>query len=481
MIAAVVVALLQDGVGQGAGSRGVAVTVSIDARRPRAPVREAFLGLSFELSALHQVAQYADVGNLVTLLRTLGPGVLRFGGVAADTRTAWTDRATPRPAWASGTIEPSDLRQLARLAARSGWRVLLTIGLVHYDPRAAAREAGAAKAALGAWLAGIELGNEPDAYARHGLRTRAWSFARYSREVVAYRRAIARTAPGIPLAGPDVSGSRVFERWGPSEVRRLHPALLTGHHYPLGCHQVPAPTVARLLSPSIRRLEDLSLARYVSVSRVSAIPFRVDETNSVSCGGRDGISDTFASALWALDYIAHTMAAGAAGMNFHGNPANCQGYSPVCAPTAARLAGGELTAQPEWYALLFARALIGDRPLKSVVSSSARANLDVTTLLAPDGALHVVIVDDDPPGSRAALVSVHVGRGFGAGRMLSLTAPSPAAAAGVGLGGQSVQSDGFWRQPAALPGSANRGGVIRVAVSPTSAMLLTVPARAGAR
>ena len=34
---------------------------------------------------------------------------------------------------------------------------MLTIGLAHYDPSAAAREASAAKAALGRWLVGIEL------------------------------------------------------------------------------------------------------------------------------------------------------------------------------------------------------------------------------------------------------------------------------------------------------------------------------------
>ena len=206
----------------------------------------------------------------------------------------------------------------------------------------------------------------------------------------------------------------------------------------------------------------------------------MDETNSVSCGGRTGISDTFASALWALDYIARTMSAGVAGINFHGNPANCHGYSPLCAATPERLASGALSAQPEWYALLLARALIGSRPVRSVVRYSERANVDVATFLAPDGALRVVIVDDDPPGSRAALVSLHVGRGFAAGRILSLTAPSPAAHTGVELGGRPVDGAGSWHEPRSLPQAANRGGVISVAISPTSAALLTVPVRAGA-
>jgi len=71
------------------------VTVGVDRTRPGPAVPPDFLGLSFEMSSLPQMARYADRGNLVTLLRSLGPGVLRFGGVSADTRIAWTDARTP--------------------------------------------------------------------------------------------------------------------------------------------------------------------------------------------------------------------------------------------------------------------------------------------------------------------------------------------------------------------------------------------------
>jgi hypothetical protein len=143
------------------------------------------------------------------------------------------------------------------------------------------------------------LGNEPNAYALHGLRSEPWTFVQYDEQVAAYRSAIEAAAPGIALAGPDVSGSSAFESWGVGEVVDQTPALLTGHHYPLGCEQTPAPTIARLLSPQIRRLEVSSLERYMSVANASELPFRLDETNTVSCGGLEGISDTFASALWA--------------------------------------------------------------------------------------------------------------------------------------------------------------------------------------
>jgi hypothetical protein len=477
-IASVAVALLVVhlllGVNRRAEHGPVRVAVWIDVRHPGAPVPQRFLGLSFELSSLGQIARYADSGNLATLLRSLGPGVLRFGGASADTQAAWTDPVTPRPAWASVVLEIGELRKLRKLAARSGWRVLLTIGLIHYDPRAAAREARAAKAALGPWLAGIEVGNEPNTYARHHFRPLPWTYSQYDAQVASYRRAIARVAPGIPFAGPDVSGSNAFARWGPSEAIKEKPALLTGHHYPLGCHDTPAPTIARLLSGRVRRLERNSLASYMSVSRASAIPLRLDETNTVSCGGKAGISNTFASALWAVDYITQTMVGDAAGINLQGNPANCRGYSPLCATTPARLARGALSAQPEWYALLLTKALIGDRPLRTTVASPERPNVAVMTLLADDGSLHFVIVDDDPPGASAAAVSLRVGRTFRSARILPLTAPSPGASSGIELGGRAVARDGSWREPTRLRQIAAQGGVIALTVPPSSAALVTV-------
>ena len=450
--------------------------VAIEPGRPGAAVPRDFLGLSFELSSAGQLAEYANRGDLITLLRSLGPGVLRLGGVSADTRVAWTDRLTPRPAWASGVLDEADLRGLRKLAAASGWRVLLTIGLAHYAPRVAAREAAAAAATLGPWLAGIEVGNEPDSYGHHGLRALPWTAADYETQVSAYRRAIAAKVAGIPVAGPGVSGSLAYERWGPAEIRRQHPALLTGHHYPLRCDSVPAPSIETLLSQGIREKEVQSLARFLAVSHASATAFRMDETNTVSCGGRPGISNTFASALWATGYIAETMLKGATGINFQGNPANCEGYSPLCASSPELLAAGTLHAQPEWYALLMMRSLVGDRPLPTRVLAPAKPNLTVSALRTAAGGLHFVVIEDDPAGSAGASVHLHVGRGFRAATVLSLRAPSLLATTGVSLGGRAVAANGAW-QPAQPTPIRVRNGTLTLSIPAASAALVTVAPR----
>ena len=292
----------------------------------------------------------------------------------------------------------------------------------------------------------------------------------------AYRNAIEAAAPGIPLEGPDVSGSSAFEGWGIGEAVDQQPAMLTGHHYPLGCEQVPAPSITRLLSPLIRRKEGGSLRRYMAVARDSNIPFRLDETNTVSCGGTAGISNTFASALWAAAYLPQAMAAGVSGINLHGNPANCKGYAPVCAPTPEGLAAGALGAQPEWYALLLARSLIGTRPLPSALANPKARNVVSTAFLAGDGTLQFVIVDDEPPGHRPVAVRLAVGGGYSGATVQALTGPSPGALSGVLLGGRAVAPDGSWT-PAAPPRLPNHGGVVTVNMKPSSAALVSVAPR----
>ena len=456
-----------------AAPRLMPVAVSFDAGEPGPTVPSDLLGLSFEVSNLRQIAGYSGGGDLVGLLRSLGTGVLRFGGVSADTRVAWTQ--SPVPSWASATIGPADLRGLARLAQETGWRVLLTVGFGHFEPEAAAREAAAAKAALGESLEGIEVGNEPNAYALHGLRGEPWTFIQYEEQLAAYRGAIEAAAPGVPLVGPDTSGSSAYESWGLDEAIDVRPMILTGHHYPLGCEQHPPPSISRLLAPATRAAERRSLRKYVSIAQQGAIPFRMDETNSVSCGGTPGISDTFASALWATGYLAQAMSVGVAGVNMHsGSPNNCTGYSPLCVPTPAAAAEGQMTAQPEWYALLLARELVGARPLQTTTTSAGNPNVAAYTFADPDGTLRFVVVDYDPPGKRKLSVSLPAGAQAGGASVLTLTGPSPTALSGVHLGGLPVAANGSWAPLPTLPHAANRDGVVTVTMNPSSAALVTV-------
>jgi hypothetical protein len=449
------------------------VSVSVDPTAVLgAAVPQDFLGLSFELSSVPDIATYAASGDLVNLMQSLGPGVMRLGGVSADTEVAWLQEGAP-PTWAHATIGPQQLAGIASLARASGWRVLLTVNFGHDEPAAAAQEAREAQSLLGSSLAGIAIGNEPDRYVADGLRSSPWSFADYVNEAGAYRTAIAAAAPGVQIVGPDASSGGLSFPWVSEAAADEHPALLTEHYYPLTRCQAYAPTLADLLSPLTRVNETAVLAQLSAIARVSAIPLRLDETNNVSCRGQPGVSDVFASALWAVDYVVRAMASGVVGVNFHDLIGEPETYSPLVALDPQQLASGALHANPEWYALLLARSLLGDEPVQTTVAGGERT-LTAGAFVSASGDVHVVLVNFTPNGMHPALVRLRVPREFRAGTILRLTAPGLRARTGVTLGGRPVSAQGTWSPSTALPRVSSERGTLELSMPASSAALVTL-------
>jgi hypothetical protein len=449
------------------------IAVSVDPAVTIGPaVPEDFLGLSFEASNLASIAGYATSGDLVNLLRSLGPGILRFGGISSDETTAWLQEGVA-PAWAQATVTPANLTGLAALAQASGWRVLLTVNLGHGEPAVAAQEAKVAQSVLGASLAGIAIGNEPDRYVADALRPLGWSAAAYLAEAATYRTAIAAAAPGVQIVGPDASTGRLVLPWVTAEAASARPALLTDHYYPLTRCGGRTAKLAYLTSPQTRRNESLTLARLDALANASTLPMRLDETNNISCRGQPGVSNVFASALWAVDYVSRAMASGLAGLNFHDLIAEPRSYSPLVAGGAGELAAGALHANPEWYALLLAHHLVGDQAVRANVTTG-NPDLTAGAFLSPTGSLNIVLVNFAGAQVKPFSVRLHVPRRFAAGPILRLTAPGPRAVAGVTLGARSVNSTGTLSPGTSLPRVSGVPGSLRLNVPSSSAALVTL-------
>jgi hypothetical protein len=447
------------------------VTVSLSTRLAGAPVASDFLGLSFEAEALPRLAGYSANGELGKLLRALGAGVLRIGGVSADKSAAWVPAGAPTPSWASTALSRRDFARLAALTRGIGWRALLTVNLGHYDPAGAAREASAARASFGRRLMGVEIGNEPNAYVKEGLRSVGWSTASWLPQLEAYRAAIGRGARGTPMASPDASSGVPPLRWVRAAAR-LRPWLLTDHFYPLTSCGYLRPSTSQLLAPAVRSAEARMLARLDALSRAHSAPLRIDETNDISCHGEAGVSNSFASALWAVDWIVRAMKAGVAGLNFHDLLDEPAAYSPLVSQR------GGLHANPEWYALLMTAGLAGQLPLADTLSGSS--SLSVGAFLASTGGsrtLSVVLVDFDPPGSRALSVRLRAPRRFADGAVLRLRSASPAALSHVTLGGSEVGPQGVWRPRLPLPAVHGATGAFTLTMPASSAALVTLSAR----
>jgi hypothetical protein len=448
------------------------VGVSVDPQDAfGAAIPEDFLGLSFELSSVPELAGYSSRGDLVSLLRSLGDGVIRLGGISADTETAWLTEGAP-PTWARATIGPEQLAGVAGVARATGWRVLLTVNLGHYEPAVAAQEAQAAESLLGSSLAGIAIGNEPDRYVADGLRSTPWSFADYLTEVAAYRAAIAAAAPGVPIVGPDASSGGLSVTWMTEAATGEHPALLTEHYYPLTRCQAYAPKLADLLSPLTRTRESEFLTQLAAAANATGIPVRMAETNNVSCRGQPGVSNVFASALWATDYLARAMSSGVVGINFHDLIGEPDSYSPLVAAGPEQLLSGALHANPEWYALLLAHELLGDRPVRASVAGGD-STLTAAAFTSPSGNVHIVLVDFRPSGS-PRILKLRLPGPFRGGSILRLSAPGLRARTGVTLGGRAVSAAGTWQAAAALPRVSGAPGALRLSMAAGSAALVTL-------
>src|SRR5947209_17723277 len=284
-------------------SRLPTLTASVNLAQPGPRVPQTFLGLSFEAKALPQLAHYGDEGNMVNLLRQVAPGLIRFGGVTVDTQTAWASQSQPKPTWAVSAITADDLAGVDRLAREAHWGVLLAVTLGHPDPGAAADEVANAQAIMRTTLAGVEIGNEPDGYVIEHLRTDPYTYDDYRQQLDSYLQAIGSS---FPLVGPDVSTPKRGS-WIQGLAQDERPTVLSGHYYPLSEYHGYLPVVGDLLTRGIRSAEKRNLDRLAAISNSTGVPIRVGETNNISCGGEPDVSNTFASALWAADYMTQAM------------------------------------------------------------------------------------------------------------------------------------------------------------------------------
>jgi hypothetical protein len=442
-----------------AGARPV--PVSIDDSHPGREVEDGFLGLSLEAADLPAVARGGSQGNLVPLLRSLGPGVLRFGGASVDLRTAYADH----PPWANAVIEPADFDHLRTLLSRTGWRAIVTVPLGHFDPQAAAREVVAASRRLGPLLLAVEIGNEPDGLWIFGLRPPSWGYGDYSAQVNSYRRAIRAVAPAVPIAGPDTVGYG----WLRPYARDQRPAILTAHYYPLNVCAAPAPSIATLLSDDVLTRQGYALRGLGRLGRSFGLVTRLGETNNIGCAGETGVSDTYAAALWALRYMATAMRAGISGINFHTLIDNCRGYSPICMPTKYDVEGGWMRPMPEWYALLLFSRLTGDRAVEASPAGNP-SGLTVNAFAGPSR-LDVLVVNT---GEQSRSLVLRPNGNFRSSAVLRLSAPALNASSGVELGGRPISGGGGWRPPSRPQAATRTAHGFRMAVPAVGAALVTL-------
>ena len=423
----------------GPAATPLSITVRPDA--VGSPLLPGFVGLSFGAATL--AADNYAATDLAGYLRTLGRGgVIRIGGNSGDT-TFWTSTGQPAPAWAtSGTITPADLEALAKIVKSAGWRVILAVNLKYPDPARAADEAKYAKQIFGRSLLGIEIGNEPNFYYS--------TVSAYYADFEAYAAAIEQAAPGVGLTGPDpdTNHAAFLTEFAADEAAHPDVAEVTDHSYPTSVCGTSVTSIPELLGTGSVQYETANADAVVAAGRLLHVPAAITETNSTVCAGAPGVSNVFASSLWALDYTMLLAQDGVANAEFMGgtNAAGCDPYSPLCPTT------GDLTVQPIYYGMLAAK-LVGTGRFVSVTDPDAA---DVRAYAVRNGRDLTVVLDNvqDPAAAGPTTVTLDLGADFHRGRLTALTTSSSAglaATTGITLGGQQVGPHGAFGPPHSAP------------------------------
>ncbi len=411
-------------------------------------VAEDFTGLSYESAQLADPTFFAgDNRALIDIMRGLGKGVLRIGGNTSEYCFFRRDPSGKAAEPLVGPLPPDKghvapprrviteqaIRNLREFVDAVDWPLIYGLNLGLGTPEMAAEEAAFVSEVMGDRLMAFQMANEPDLFYQNGLRPKNYSETQYEGEWQRFYTAVRAKVPHAPFGGPDT----IFNNdWLVPFAKRFQQDLkfVSSHYYAEGPPTDPSMTIERLLRPSPAL--ETEFAGLQQVTAETGLPFRIVETNSCYAAGKQGVSDTFASALWGADYMYRIAAAGGIGVNFHGG-----GYGWYT-PIAGQRAKGFM-ARPLYYGMrLFREA--GDGDLIETTLSQQVDGLRVYAVRR-QGRTTLVALNLEAGRPLDLELDPALGRKL---RVVRLTAPELAATTGVQLGGVSIAADGAWQAKA---------------------------------
>ena len=363
-----------------------------------------YTGLSYEAPQLYNPAYFSETNtSLVEAFRKLSShGVLRIGGNLSDV-TRWKgpngDFSTPKQTagieygktyweWKltdpsvrankDGAITPEAIRTLGRFLRATDWKLIYGLNFGCGSAERAAEEAMYVTQEAGDRLLAFQVGNEADFFGGRPLfRQKPYGFDQYFQEYQEFVDAVRARIPHAPFAGPDTATNldwvdRFGQKVGTSAV------MLSSHFYAMGPAKDPSMDAAFLLSHNKRLDQQIQQAKQ-AVAHSDGLRFRMTEGNSCFGGGKPGVSDAFASALWGADYMLTCASGGYCGVNLHGGGDGL--YTPIAI-------GENLSTElrPLYFGMQFAEQFAGWELQSCAVEGEASAGeANLTAFLAHKG------------------------------------------------------------------------------------------------
>jgi hypothetical protein len=241
-----------------------------------------------------------------------------------------------------------------------------------------------------------------------------------------------------------------------------------------GC--TPA-TITNMLSTATATSGPNNIASHVSDAHAAGYTFRMNEMNSTYNGAVEGVSDSFASALWSIDTAFHFAAVGVDGINWESDSCytsnNCGGTEAYDLWVFAYPAFSLYAVRPIYYGMwLFQEATQNQAKL---IPCNITTSANVVCWATIDAAGVVRIVAENKDQSSSGNVSVTVPGTYGNGTLKYLTAPSASSTTGVTYAGQSISlTDGTITGTLSSTTITPASNVYTFSLTATSAALLTV-------
>lgn len=445
------------------------IIVQLSGAKPGSPLAPDFVGLSFEMQTVLPATNgnhYFSAKNkpLIAMFKTLGVKSLRVGGNTAD-----------RP----GLPTPSsaDVDDLFAFAKAADVKVIYTLRLNQGSLATATEMANYITRHYAEQLNCFAIGNEPNVFSKE--------YAPYLSEWKRYAAGITAptNSPTARFCGPSTSpgheswAGKFADEFGHGNLL----AFIAQHDYPGGDARRATNSAAardKILSAAIDEHYAKFSSGFVRSVLSNALPYRLEEANSFYDGGALDVSDTFASALWALDYQWWWAANGASGINFHtGDKVAARDENKPCRYAVFWTSPHGYNVHPIGYALkMFSLGARGALVFPEVENQD---NLNVAVYVAVESKndFRITLINrEHGQSSRAAEIVLNPGFAQGQARALFLSAPGNdvAAKTGITLGGADIQDDAMWRgkwKKLPMPGA---GGQFKLKLPAASAALVEI-------
>jgi hypothetical protein len=210
--------------------------------------------------------------------------------------------------------------------------------------------------------------------------------------------------------------------------------LLTQHYYRdyySASGRPPTPTAAFLISADSQLTGELAILN--AGAQQLGIPYRISECNSFDNGGVPGVSNSYASSLWVIDFLFDVALGGGTGVNMHGG-GRSPGYTPIADDD-----GGVVEVRPEYYGMLLF-ALSGPGTLLETQLAAGTVDATAYAVKTASGGLNLVVVNKDTVQNMTLTIATN--QNIQSATLQTMTGASLAATSGVTIQGATVNPDG---------------------------------------